>query len=93
MNQKKNIFQRVIHGNELSHEVLPVAPLVEIIGDERVLIENHICVVSYDTSKVCVRVKYGTVFVQGEQLHLTYMSIEKLIITGSINSVQLHNTY
>ncbi len=45
--------------------VLPGQPVVELVGDRRVLIENHIGVTEYGTERICVKVKYGQLSVCG----------------------------
>lgn len=91
MKRNLSILQRVIHSSELSSQPLPIVPLVEIVGCSRVLIENHTCIASYNTQEICTRVKYGMIIIRGDHLHLAYMSAEKLVITGSIESIHLSN--
>ena len=64
--------------------------IVEILGDRRILIENHRGVVTYSKEKILVKVKYGTVSVCGRNLELTSMTKDQLVIFGNIQSVSLH---
>ena len=91
MEKSQSILQQVFHGSELPVRALPSVPLVEILGCERVLVENHISIASYDTQQIYIRVKYGMIMVQGKTLQISYMSSEKLIITGKIDCVHLLN--
>lgn len=93
MSDGKRILQRVVHGSELCQEPLPYVPLVEIMGDSRVLIENHKSILSYSTQEIHIHVKYGVVAVVGEQLLLSQMSKERIVITGMIDRVQLNRGY
>ena len=65
------------------------APLVELAGDCRMVIENHLGVLAYSTEDICVKVKYGCIAVQGDCLCLRDLSKEQLVITGRIDSVRL----
>ena len=74
---------------ELDIQAVPGLPLVEIVGQNRVLIENHQGVCGYGREQICVRVKYGQISVRGCGLELARMSREQLIITGRIHAVCL----
>ena len=82
--EKSNILSRVAR-----KETINKLPLVEILGQHRVLIENHRGVAEYGTKVIRVLVKYGQVCVQGEELELIRMSRCQLIITGKVDGVQL----
>lgn len=82
-------MERVTNGLDLPAEPIPGQPLVELIGERRVLIENHDGVTQYGREKICVKVKYGQIAVQGCGLELARMTKEQLIICGRIDSVTL----
>ena len=92
MNRKKSILEQVLHGSELYVQPLPSLPLVEIVGNKRVLIENHTSIDSYCSQEICIRVKFGYIIVKGDLLFLDYMSPEKVVITGCIRCIQLNST-
>ena len=89
MKIKENILQRITERMELSCEPVPGQPVVEIAGENRVLIENYGSVRAYSPQKICVRVKYGTVVVVGCELELRRMAKEQLVISGRIDGVNL----
>ena len=68
---------------------LPGAPLVEAVGQRRILIENHCGVMAYSQFEICAKVKYGVVCVCGKELQLARMTKEQLIITGLIEEIKL----
>lgn len=74
---------------DLPDEPSPGEPLIEISGQESVLIEHHRGVVNYTNDCIGVRVKYGTIQINGRNLALTKMTKEQLIISGEIDSVEL----
>ena len=65
-------------------------PLVELAGHNRVLIENHIGVLSYFPEEITVKVSGGCVRISGEGMMLAEMSREQLVIMGQINAVYLY---
>lgn len=92
MKKNQSILKQVIHGSEIQVQSFSASPLIEVIGCERVLIENHISIASYDTQQIYIRVKYGMILIQGDALKLAYMSKEKLVITGKLGSIHLLNS-
>lgn len=70
-------------------EAIPLLPIIEIAGDQRALIENHLGVVQFSTQKIGVRVKYGEILVCGCNLALRHMTRSKLVITGHIEELTL----
>ena len=73
----------------MSDGVLPGIPLVEICGDQRVLIEHHQGVVAYGDCEICVKVRYGILSVIGTRLTLARMTREQLVICGCVDGVRL----
>ena len=65
-------------------------PIVEIAGQNRVLIENHQGVLEYSQEKIGIKVSYGKIIVAGTGLNLMQMSCDQLVIKGCVESLQLH---
>jgi len=84
-----HLFEKVVRAVELSGEPVPGKPLVEIVGERTVLIENHCGVISYSQNVVSVKTKTGCISVYGCGLVLTKMSREQLRICGTICNVEL----
>lgn len=90
MKKTSRIIEKFINAPNISSEALPGVALVEIAGNQRVLIEKHCGILSYGDSEIIVKAKYGAISVKGEQLRLAAMTKESLVITGCIQSVTLH---
>ena len=88
--KKVNTFTRLAHAVDLPEEPIPGKPLIEILDNQRVLIENHRGVCEYEDTVIRVRVKNGSVCVLGGKLELTRMTKGVLVISGQIDAVQLH---
>lgn len=74
---------------ELTNEVIPGQPVVELLGEGRVLIEGHKGVSAYSDSEIEVKTRLGIVKISGCNLKLTSMSTYRLVISGSISCVHL----
>jgi sporulation protein YqfC len=90
MDQKGQWARRLIDAADLHGELLPGIPLVELAGENRVLIECHGGVTEYSPNRISIRVKYGTVSVCGCGLELRTMTKEKLVISGRIDAIHLN---
>ncbi len=86
---KKHWVQRITEAADLHGEPLPGVPLVELAGENRVLIECHCGVTEYSRERIGVKVKYGQVCVCGSGLELSVMTKERLVISGRIDGIQL----
>lgn len=64
-------------------------PIVELVGQNRVLIENHQGVLAYSNEEISVKVSYGKIVIAGSDLNLIQMSFEQLVVKGHIDSLQL----
>ena len=87
MGKRGNWMQRL--AEDMSPEVAPGQPLVEICGERRVLIENHRGVSRYGSELICVRVRYGEVALRGCGLELARMTREQIVVCGRIDSINL----
>lgn len=86
--QGQKWMQKLLDEMDLADETLPGVPVVEISGENRVLIERHNGVSEYSRDRISVKVKFGLVCVCGSELCLAKMTQEKLIISGEIHCVQ-----
>lgn len=89
MHRDSKLLDRIVWAADLPEESLPGQPIVEIVGQRRVLIENHRGVIEYTDSIVRVKVKYGAVCIAGAHLELSRMTKGQLIVSGCIDSVKL----
>ena len=85
----KDILLKWMDRADLSGEPMPGIPLVEIAGDNRVLIENHRGVTEYSSNRIGIRVRYGVVLVCGQCMELSQMTKERLVISGRIDAISI----
>jgi len=89
MRKEAGLFHRVTEGLDLAGEPMPSESIVEILGDDRILIEKHMGITQYSSGKICVKVRYGCLAICGSQLELSQMTREVLVITGRIDTVAI----
>ena len=87
--KKWSVINHLAEQADLGTEPLPTQCLVEIYGDCRVLVENHMGIFEYAQDKVSVHTKNGILSVLGIHLRITMMTKNRLVICGHINGVML----
>lgn len=63
--------------------------LVELYGNERVLVEQHRGILSYGEEMIRVGTSFGCLTVEGHGLRLCCMSRSQLVIRGRIGGVRM----
>ena len=89
MEKRRFFLEHIMEQTVLGTEAVPGQTIVEIAGDRRVLIENHMGVSAYGRERILVNVKFGSVCICGCNLEMLHMTKEQLIIYGRIDSVGL----
>lgn len=89
MGKGSRFLDRIAEGADLPGETLPGQSVLELMGDNRVLIEQHRGVQEYSRERIGVKVRFGTVCVSGCNLELIHMTKEQLVIRGRIDAITL----
>lgn len=87
--RRNDMIQRMTEVATRSGEPVRKQPLLEVCGENRILIEHHMGIGEYSAERVQVNVKFGSVCVSGTNLELCCMTAEQLVITGNIEIVAL----
>ena len=86
---KCGFVEKMMHSFGAGGEPMMGQPILEVIGDCRVLIENHHSICEYGQERIAVRTKIGLIYIYGQHLILRFISKERLVITGNIDTIQL----
>ena len=89
MKKSERLWNKLAFAADLADEAVPGLPLVELLGNCRVLIENHNGVCEYGEDMIRINVKFGSVSICGQKLELARMDRGRLIVSGTIESIQL----
>ena len=87
MERKRNMLRWMAEKASFPSELLPGNFLLELLGQGRVLIENHQGIQEYGDDRICVVTTFGSVSVFGKGLHLSCLSKERLVIIGPITQI------
>ncbi len=88
--RKGGIPNRLAGEADLLTELNPLHSLVEIYGNQRVLVENHQGVHEYTSHKILVCAKCGNICVEGTGLRIALMTKNRLVIQGRICNIALN---
>ena len=89
MKFKESMLSRLISVTDILNEPIPGVPLVELLGRDRVLVENHGGVIQYCPNEVVIKLAYGPVAIYGYNLHLPVMTKYQLVVAGRIQCIKL----
>lgn len=88
MNKRGEFFRQLLE-SDLCDSISSKQTIVEIAGENRVLIENHGGVSGYSGEQIIVKVQYGNICICGCELRLMRMTKDQVIVCGNIHSVAL----
>ena len=90
MGKGSRFLEQLTQSADMSGECLPGQSLLELLGDNRVLIERHRGVQEYSRERIGIKMRYGQVVVCGCGLEMIHMTRDQLVIRGKIDCITLH---
>ena len=73
---------------ELEKGLLTSDSIIELVGDEKLIIENHRGIVKYSCEEMQVRVGFGTVCISGKNLSMSELMCEEITLEGEIAKIE-----
>ena len=67
---------------------IPGCPLIEIMGNDRILVENHRGLIGYHNGEICIKTKSFMIRITGRDLGVSKMTDQDLVVHGTIEAVQ-----
>ncbi len=87
-----NIKNKMSSALKVSEEIFENIPLVNLIGNSELTIENYKGIVLYSENKIRINTQIGIVTVNGSNLTLTRVLTEKISIKGKIIEINYANS-
>jgi sporulation protein YqfC len=69
---------------ELPKEIVMNLPLISIVGNEEISIENYKGVIEYTGEKLRVSTTCGVIGIEGKRLRIKWITPENIAVTGRI---------
>ena len=73
----------------LPADVLAGVPRIEIMGTSEFSMEPHKGLLEYGSGRITIRTNHGAVTIDGADLKIRLMNSERIVISGTIGSVDL----
>jgi len=64
-------------------------PILEVYGQSRILIENHLGIIAYAHDEIKVKVAFGIYLIRGHRLVILEINRDHLVISGCIEGVAI----
>ena len=89
-NKDKNIFAKsfkkyLIESVELPSEIVLNIPLINILGDSKILIENFKNIAHYSSEVIKIDTSCGILKITGQKLFLKEFNKNKILIKGKLD--------
>lgn len=85
---KNNIKKTITSMLELPKEVVFNLPLITVIGNEEINIENYKGVIEYNLERVRINTSCGVIKIQGKKLLLKQITTENISVAGVISKFE-----
>ena len=91
MGRKIRLKKKIMEALDLPLETVLDVPRLIVLGNERVLVENHKGIYEYYPNFVRLQTGIGILKVTGEELMLKELSAQRLYVDGKIASFEYEN--
>lgn len=88
MKKMRDIAENLAENLELPLEAFGAAAKLSITGGRRALLENHRGIAEYGRERIVVSTEKGRIILSGQELVLSAMNKNELLIIGKISTVE-----
>ncbi len=82
------IMEGISETIKLPSDILAGAPLLSMVGQRQLFIENYKGIIEYTEECIRVQTKIGRIHVEGKRLNIEYYTVDDMKITGYITTIQ-----
>ncbi len=86
--QPVSFKEKVTNMLELPKEVILNFPVISMVGNEELHIENYKGILEYDTERIRIYTSNGIIRIEGRALSLKTMTMEEILIKGVIMKIE-----
>ena len=88
---RKNLLKsRVSDAANIPKDVILGVPLVRMVGQEELYIENYRGILEYTDTLIRVQTKIGQIHLFGKKLEIIYYTNDEMKVVGHIESLKYH---
>lgn len=87
--RRRGVAEKLAQIFDLPADAVAGLPLIELVGDKQLRVENHRGILAYDPREIHIGGGKVAIRVKGVELELKVMNGAELLITGQIFGVEL----
>lgn len=87
-NKSKNLKSNISGALDLPKEIILDIPLITILGNEQIDIENFKGILEYSEEKVRLNTSIGILKIEGKDIYIKEMSCEKVLVIGKLHKIE-----
>lgn len=87
---KKTLKTRITDASGMPKDVVLGVPLLTVIGQNEICIENYRGILEYTDKLIRVQTKLGKIHVVGRGLQIEYYTNDEMKIMGHITMIEFH---
>lgn len=88
--RKHLLKSRVSDAVNIPKDVILGVPLVRMVGQEELYIENYRGILEYTDTFIRVQTKIGQIHLSGKKLEIIYYTNDEMKVVGHIESLKYH---
>jgi sporulation protein YqfC len=85
---KNKIKKTITSMLELPKEIVFNLPLITVIGNEEINIENYKGIIEYNLERIRINTSCGIIKIEGKKLSLKQITAENICVNGSISKLE-----
>ena len=86
--EKRNLKKTVIGAFELPKEIVYNLPILSLIGNEELSLENYKGVIEYSEERLRFNTSIGVLRIEGKKLFIKQITAESVAVTGVIGKIE-----
>ncbi|MEG0371830.1 MAG: sporulation protein YqfC [Clostridium sp.] len=88
MSKGIKVREKVVDKLSLPKDIVLNMPVIRMVGNREVVIENHSGILEYNTEVIKVRSALGCVILKGTGFHIKDINHEYIYILGNVDSLE-----
>ena len=84
---KGKMKSRIVEGLALPKDLMLGASSLQIFGNSEIYIENYLGIIDYNSEYIRIKIKEGSVEIEGNCLCICYYSCEEMKISGYLHRI------
>lgn len=88
MKSNLSIKQKAMNISDVPKDVVLGIPVITILGDIEISIENYGGIIEYTDCLIRIRTKSGQIIISGKNLYVEYYTSNEMKIHGRISSIE-----